>query len=52
MLNVGLNMCEQATHEHKSTTAVINSLSRAIGHLESVKKMIEDLNSAIKQFVK
>ncbi len=25
-------------HEHKSTKAVINRLSRAIGHLESVKK--------------
>lgn len=30
------------SHEHESTQAVINRLSRAIGHLESVKKMVED----------
>lgn len=30
------------THEHENTKAVINRLSRAIGHLESVKKMVED----------
>jgi CsoR family transcriptional regulator, copper-sensing transcriptional repressor len=35
-------MCEQHNHEHKNTKAVINRLSRAIGHLESVKKMVED----------
>lgn len=29
-------------HEHKSAKAVINRLSRAIGHLESVKRMVED----------
>jgi DNA-binding FrmR family transcriptional regulator len=29
-------------HEHTQTKAVINRLSRAIGHLESVKKMVED----------
>lgn len=29
-------------HEHKNTKAVINRLSRAIGHLETVKKMVED----------
>ncbi|AGF55710.1 DNA-binding FrmR family transcriptional regulator [Clostridium saccharoperbutylacetonicum] len=29
-------------HEHENTKAVINRLSRAIGHLESVKKMVED----------
>lgn len=28
-------------HEHKNTKAVINRLSKAIGHLESIKKMIE-----------
>ena len=42
MLNGGLNMCEQAIHEHENTKAVINRLSRAIGHLESVKKMVEN----------
>ena len=29
-------------HAHTNTKAVINRLSRAIGHLESVKKMVED----------
>ena len=29
-------------HEHTQTRAVINRLSRAIGHLESVKRMVED----------
>lgn len=37
-------MCEEHKHIHKheDTKAVINRLSRAIGHLESVKKMVED----------
>ena len=30
------------THSHESTKAVINRLSRAIGHLESVKRMVEE----------
>lgn len=29
-------------HPHEQTKAVLNRLSRAIGHLESVKKMVED----------
>lgn len=29
------------THSHTQTKAVINRLSRAIGHLESVKRMVE-----------
>ena len=29
------------THSHTQTAAVVNRLSRAIGHLESVKKMVE-----------
>ena len=29
-------------HHHQHTQAVINRLSRAIGHLESVKRMVED----------
>ena len=29
-------------HQHANTKDVINRLSRAIGHLESVKKMVED----------
>jgi len=40
--------CNDHTHEHthqhthQNTKAVINRLSRAIGHLEAVKKMVED----------
>ena len=30
------------THSHMQTKAVVNRLSRAIGHLESVKRMVED----------
>ncbi len=30
------------SHSHKSTKAVVNRLSRAIGHLEAVKKMVEE----------
>lgn len=30
------------THKHQNTQAVLNRLSRASGHLESVKRMIED----------
>ncbi|MBQ6117381.1 MAG: metal-sensing transcriptional repressor [Oscillospiraceae bacterium] len=30
------------THSHQHTQAVLNRLSRAIGHLESVKRMVED----------
>ncbi len=29
-------------HEHESTDAVIKRLSRAIGHLEAVKRMVEE----------
>lgn len=29
-------------HVHTNTAAVINRLSRAIGHLESVKRMVEE----------
>ena len=28
-------------HDHKQTKAVVNRLSRAIGHLESVRRMVE-----------
>ncbi len=30
------------SHPHTQTKAVINRLARAIGHLESVKRMVED----------
>lgn len=29
-------------HKHENTKAVLNRLSRAIGHLKSVKRMVED----------
>ena len=29
-------------HTHENTKAVLNRLSRAIGHLQSVKRMVED----------
>ena len=30
------------THTHQYTKAVLNRLSRAIGHMESIKRMVED----------
>ena len=30
------------THSHAQTKAVLNRLSRAIGHLESIRRMVED----------
>lgn len=30
------------THTHENTKAVLNRLSRAIGHLQSVRRMVED----------
>ena len=33
---------ESHGHTHTQTKAVINRLARAIGHLESVKRMVED----------
>ncbi|MBK5240173.1 metal-sensing transcriptional repressor [Clostridium sp.] len=35
-------MGEQHNHEHENTKAITNRLSKAIGHLESVKKMVEN----------
>ena len=29
-------------HTHQNTKAVLNSLSRAIGHMESVRRMVEE----------
>ncbi|MBR1660506.1 MAG: metal-sensing transcriptional repressor [Oscillospiraceae bacterium] len=31
-----------AEHRHTQTKAVVNRLSRAIGHLESIRKMVEE----------
>ena len=33
---------EDHGHVHENTQAVLNRLSRAIGHLESVRKMVEN----------
>ena len=33
---------EEHNHSHQNTKAVLNRLSRASGHLESVKRMVED----------
>ena len=30
------------THTHTNTKAVLNRLSRAIGHLESIRRMVEE----------
>ncbi|MCI9006119.1 MAG: metal-sensing transcriptional repressor [Lachnospiraceae bacterium] len=30
------------THGHQQTQAVLNRMSRAIGHMEAVKRMVED----------
>lgn len=35
-------MNEHHEHNHPHTDAVVKRLSRAIGHLEAVKKMVED----------
>ena len=35
-------MSDHHDHPHTHTKAVLNRLSRAAGHLESVKRMIED----------
>lgn len=32
----------QHTHSHQQTQAVLNRMSRAIGHMEAVKRMVED----------
>lgn len=35
-------MPETHTHTHSETKKVIDRLSRAIGHMESIKKMVEE----------
>ena len=41
VLENGTVVTHTHTHSHEHTKAVLNRLSRAIGHLESIKKMIE-----------
>lgn len=33
---------QEHTHYHQNTKAVLNRFSRAIGHMEAVKKMVEE----------
>ncbi len=42
VLEDGTVVTHTHTHRHEHTKAVINRLSRAIGHLESIKKMVEN----------
>lgn len=37
-----MDNCHKHHHSHENTKAVINRLSRAIGHLQSVKRMVEE----------
>ena len=37
-----LNGTHPHHHSHAQTKAVLNRLSRAIGHMESIKRMVED----------
>lgn len=42
VLENGTVVTHTHTHTHENTKAVLNRLSRAIGHLESIKKMVEN----------
>lgn len=42
VLEDGTVVTHSHTHTHENTKAVLNRLSRAIGHLESIKKMVEN----------
>lgn len=42
VLEDGTVVTHTHTHSHEPTKAVLNRLSRAIGHLESIKKMVEN----------
>ena len=42
VLEDGTVVTHTHTHRHEHTKAVLNRLSRAIGHLESIKKMVEN----------
>jgi CsoR family transcriptional regulator, copper-sensing transcriptional repressor len=37
-----VNMSSEHIHEHQDTKKVINRMSRAIGHMESIKRMVEE----------
>lgn len=42
VLEDGTVVTHTHTHSHEHTKAVLNRLSRAIGHLESIKKMVDN----------
>ena len=42
VLEDGTVVTHTHTHSHEHTKAVLNRLSRAIGHLESIKNMVEN----------
>ena len=42
VLEDGTVVTHTHTHSHEHTKAVLNRLSRAIGHLESIKKLVEN----------
>ena len=42
VLENGTVVTHTHTHSHEHTKAVLNRLSRPIGHLESIKKMVEN----------
>lgn len=42
VLEDGTVVTHTHTHSHEHTKAVLNRLSRAIGHLEAIKKMVEN----------
>ena len=42
VLEDGTVVTHTHTHSHEHTKAVLNRLCRAIGHLESIKKMVEN----------
>lgn len=47
MAHTHTHVCEDGTvithtHHHENTKAVINRMNRAIGHMESIKTMIEN----------
>ena len=41
-LEDGTVITHSHTHSHTHTKAVLNRLSRAIGHLESIRRMVEE----------
>ena len=36
------NMTEEHKHQHQDTKKIIDRMSRAIGHMESIKRMVEE----------